>query len=118
MSDQTDTWTKWIDFLDHVACPDLKNLTDCNTFHGNFGKQYSVSAENYEDSYTGYANNLPTGEDAIPIRYVWLMARDAVNMCHILLGAVMDCRKLIAAGALTKEQIFDLWLERAGELTL
>ncbi len=117
MGDLTDPFTKWIGVTNGVTCPELEHIGTCvntNFGLGNFG---TLLAE-VQSQVTAMLADSAAGQWQLAFVHANNAIMSSTGLVSIIKYAAIDARMLLASGALTKEEIFDLWLERAGELTL
>lgn len=114
--DVTDNWTKWLDLQDHIACPDIEHLKSCFILYTIFSWDYDTSRSGFDLRIGNARTSWLAGDDHAAIGDLIVCCKMLSNMVNITRGAAMDCRLLLAGLELTKEVVFDLWLERAAEM--
>ena len=118
MATQQDDWTLWYNWQ---AAPDVaRDLRHTGDFanHAFDRALYSPLKSNIVADITkarACADDPASRAMVIhmtnAVTWVW-------GLADVLLYALYDTRQLAGDGGLTKEEVFDLWLERAGEMTL
>lgn len=118
MAEQVDAWTTWYEWQEPPATArDIRHHGD-HMSHAFDRDLWSKLCQNTSDAVA--AAYLHTNDPAdrgmvtdVLEAVAWLSSRTL-----LLMYAVYEVRELLAGAAMSKEQVFDLWLERAGEMEL
>lgn len=118
MGEQVDVWTTWYEWQSPPeTARDIRH-------HGPFMSHafdrdlWSYLKQQVSDNVSAALLHMNDPADRGMVTDV-IAALSYLASCNLLIGyAVYEVRELLAGGAMTKEQVFDLWLERAGEMTL
>jgi len=118
MAEQIDAWTTWYEWLEPPATQrDIRH-------HGDFASHAfdrDLFSKLQANAMADITNARSYSSDPAELAMVLAVCNALVwtlGVNTILLYAIFDCRELIAGASMSKEEIFDLWLERAGEMAL
>ena len=114
--DVTDYYTTWYSLADHVACPNIENLRACFQIHVGFDRYYNRHIGAFDTRIQNAFDSWVATDDHAAIGDLIMCCRNLSDMVNIVHGAAMDCRILLLDLDLSKERVFDLWLERASEM--